>query len=336
MCNARTEVKDRITSATSLVCCSHARPDGDALGSMIALARSARSAGRSAMICLYDPPPARYAFLLEQEDVLPLDQLNDQATRADLLVVMDTCSESQLEPALPALREHSEDVIVIDHHQTFDGIGSARWIDTTAAATGVLVQELLESLGWWIDPLTADALATATLTDTGWLRFENTDSRALRSVGRLVDAGARLDRLYQRIYRGDRRERLLLEARALGGLELHSGGRVGVLTLHERDFRESGAHPEETENLVNQALRVTGVEVAVLLVEQEGTIRVSLRSQDHVDVSAIAARFGGGGHVRAAGFRSQASLESVSQALLEVLEGAVYPPTDKTESGEAG
>ena len=146
-----------------------------------------------------------------------------------------------------------------------------------------------------------EALAVAILTGTGWLRFSNTDSRCLRAMAYLIEVGIRPDVLYRRIYQSDRFEKLKLMGRVLENLELHSNDRLAVMSLTLADFEQTGARPDETENLINEAMRIGSIEAAVILVEHNDEIRVSLRSREIVDVSQVAASFGGGGHARAAG-----------------------------------
>ena len=195
------------------------------------------------------------------------------------------------------------DVVVLDHHQTFDGISEVAWIDSSAAATAVMVGEVLAALDWPIDATTAEALLTGALTDTGWLRYANADPRCLRVVADWLAGGVRPDGLYQKIYQTDRPERLKLLGVVLESLEFHAEGRLAVMLIRGEDFAGTGARPDETENMINEAFRVGEVEVSVLLVENADGARVSLRSRDLVDVSAIANRYGGGGHARAAGVR---------------------------------
>jgi phosphoesterase RecJ-like protein len=180
-----------------------------------------------------------------------------------------------------------------------------------------------------MDLAAAEALAVAITSDTGWLRFANTDSRCLRTVARLLEdgpsgAGVRMDKLYMRLFQCDRPQRLRLTARMLQSLELHCGDRLATMMIRKADFDATGALPEETENLVNEALRMACVETAILLVENGPApdgggpiVRVSLRSRDEVDVAAVAARFGGGGHARAAGVRQAVPIEKLRDELVK-------------------
>lgn len=319
------EIVARLRAANSLLCLTHIHPDGDGLGAMAALVLASRAAGKIAEAMLFERIPWRYTFLFPEAGEEPPDRLEDfpaAARRADCIVVLDTSSRSQLGDLAAALEEHRERTVVIDHHETGEDIGVLRWVDVSAAAVGVMTLELITALGWPMELPVVRALATAIVSDTGWLRFSNTDARCLHSLARLVEGGVVLDDLYQRIYQSDRLERVRLLERVLRSLEMHHDGQVAVMTIRQRDFAETGARPEETENLINEALRLASVEVAILLTERPdpapggGRIRVSLRSRSRVDVAKLASRFGGGGHARAAGLRSDEMLEALKAKLI--------------------
>ncbi|HOF17907.1 MAG TPA: DHHA1 domain-containing protein [Phycisphaerae bacterium] len=309
-------VAARLASAGRLVFVCHARPDGDTLGCAAAMTRAARAAGKGARTVLSDRLPAQYAWLFGAESPAPPAEFDALADAADAVVILDTCARAQLDALGGALGRVGPKLLVLDHHATRDDLGAARWIDTSAAATGVMVWELLGELSWPVDRPCAEALAAAILTDTGWLRFSSTDPRALRAVAGLVERGARPDALYRRLYQNDRPERLRLLTRMLDSLEWHCGGRLAVLTIRDADFEETGALPEETENLVNEPFRVGSVQAVVLLSEMPDCVRASLRSRDRVDVAAVAQAFGGGGHARAAGLRAQTDLETLKDRLV--------------------
>jgi phosphoesterase RecJ-like protein len=135
-------------------------------------------------------------------------------------------------------------------------------------------------------------------------------------MARLLDAGVRPDQLYSRLFHADRPERLALQAKALDSLELHGHGQIGTMQLLADDFNQTGARADETENVVNELLRIPQVQVAIMLIENGQNIRVNLRSRGTVDVAAIAHKFGGGGHARAAGLRSETPLNELKQKLL--------------------
>lgn len=330
------QVCRRFRSAGSFLIVTHARPDGDGLGSMAALARSARAAGKKAVALVPDAVPPRYAFLFADSPPGEAAQFDALADEADLIVIVDTCALAQLDGLQLSLASRREKIVTIDHHATADDVGAVQWQDTSAAAAGVMAAELIEALGWPVDLATAEALTTAVATDTGWARFANTDGRSLRALADWVDAGVRPDRLYKRLYQCDRPERLRLMTRMLDSLELFCGGRLAVMVIRRSDFQAAGARDDETENLINEALRIGTVETAVLLVEMAGFTRVSLRSRDAVDVSAIAARLGGGGHARAAGIRAEQGVDALRERLVEWCSRALGAAERRGSEGECG
>lgn len=317
-------VVEVLQAARSVVAVTHARPDGDGMGSMAGLARAGRAAGRRVDLIVPDEVPPQYEFLFEDRPPSGAEQFAQLAAGADAVVVLDTCSFSQLDQLADEIRHHSDKVVVIDHHTTRDEVGAVRWVDTSAAACGVMVGELLEALDWSLDAPVAEALLTATMTDTGWLRFANTDPRCLRRVATWLETGVRVDELYRRIYQSDRPERVRLMGRTLESLELHCEGRLAVMSIRADDFATTGARPDETENVVNEALRIGTVSAAVLVVEQDDCVRASLRSRGEIDVAEIAKRFGGGGHVRAAGCRQKTDLAAFKQQLVDACTEALH------------
>jgi len=311
-----TKVAQALRQAGSVLVVTHARPDCDGLGSMRALVAAARAAGKTAWMLVPDKLPPRQAWLFDDEKPAAAEQFAELAGRAELIVIVDTCAFKQLDGLEDAMRTNQDKIVVIDHHRTSDEIGDVQWMDEKAAATGVMVYELLAMLGWEITADIAEALAAAITTDTGWLRFANTDARALRTVASLLEAGVRLDELYRRIYQTDRPHRLRLMVRMLEELELYCDDRLAVMTIRKEDFEQTGARPDETENLINEAFRMDSVLAAVLLVEYSECVRVSLRSRDVVNVAAIAEAFGGGGHKRAAGFRATEDVDALKTRII--------------------
>jgi bifunctional oligoribonuclease and PAP phosphatase NrnA len=329
--SARWEIARRLSAARSIVLVTHDRPDGDAMGSMMALTLALRRQGKTALPTCCEPMPRRYAFLTEGEEFLDASAFASQVQAADCILVLDTSATRQLVPVAGAMAAVKDKVLVIDHHQTREDIAAVCWSDESAAAVGVLAAELFDELGWPMDAAIARAVMTAVCTDTGWMQYSNTDPRALGVVSRCLAAGVAADELYRTLFQNDRPQRLALLGRMLAGLALHMDGRLALMIATRDDFQRTGAGNDETENLVNEPMRIAGVCVSLLLVEQDGGIRGSLRSKAHVDagaggrvvdVAAVAQQFGGGGHARAAGFRMECSLEEAKGKVLEVLQRA--------------
>ena len=309
-------VVGRLADAGSMLLITHGRPDGDGLGSMQALATSARAAGKDVRTLVPDEIPARLGFMFDRQRPAGIDEFGALSEASDLIVILDTHALAQLDDLAEALGRLSDKIVVIDHHSTGAALSEVAWIDTSAAATGVMVGEVIDALKWPMDATIAEALLAAVLTDTGWLRFANTDGRCLHAVAHWTDMGVRPDILYRKIYQSDRPQRLVLMVRLLQSMEFHFDSQLAVMVLRSGDFDETGALRSETENMVNEALRIGTVESAILLVEDRDRVRVSLRSRDQVDVAALAGQFGGGGHRRAAGLRSAMQIDDLKAKLI--------------------
>lgn len=325
-----------IESARRTLIVSHVRPDGDAVGCAAALAgwlaALAAAAGRDGEVrtLFLSPVPDNYRFLLADEPWLlgrdiDAEQIDAGALDAyDLIVIVDTSSRVQLPGLGDYLSRRTGPVLVVDHHPPGDTVGTISLIDSRAAATGQILFELAAAAGWPLDAGQRDALFVAIATDTGWFRFSNTSGRTLAIAAALVDAGARPDELFAKVYQDYPPQRLYLLGLTLQTLELLCGNRLAVMRISRAMLESSGADSRLIENIVNEPLQIGSVEVSLLLVEQaDGAARASLRSRGAVDVNAVACRFGGGGHAQAAGVSLQMPLEQARQVLIDALNAAL-------------
>jgi len=316
----------RLASAESMLLITHARPDGDGLGSMQALASAARRAGKNARELVPGEIPARLGFMFDQSQLARMNEFASLAESSDLIVILDTHALAQLDEIAETIGRYFDKIVIVDHHSTGDTLSDVAWIDSSAAATGVMVGELIDALRWPMDAEIAEALLAAVMTDTGWLRFANTDGRCLRAVAHWTDMGVRPDILYRKIYQNDRPNRVSLMVKLLQSMEFFFDSQLAVMTLRSSDFDETGGFRSETENMVNEALRIGTVESSILLVEDVDQVRVSLRSRDEVDVAKLAGQFGGGGHQRAAGLRSGLPIDELKPQLVSAWGRAFENP----------
>jgi len=249
-------------------------------------------------------------------------------------IVLDTTAWAQLGAMADALKSSRAVKVVLDHHVSGDDLGAELFKDTDAEATGCLVIEAADHLGVPLAPEIARPAFVALATDTGWFRFSSTTSGTLRLASRLVDAGAQPDQLYKALYENDSYARLQLIGRALACTRTELGGRLICGWLTGADFTATGALPSDSEDIINTMLSVSGTEVAVILVEQStGGFKISLRSRCQVDCSAIAEKFGGGGHRKAAGAFLNEPLESARQKILDAVRAAMQVPRCDQETG---
>jgi phosphoesterase RecJ-like protein len=307
-----------IAQSNDILLTTHTRPDGDACGSVTALFEVLTSRGKKVSTVFLSQVPQWYEFLFTEKPSL-LDK--DISAKPDLLIIIDTNSLSQLPGFDEYLKHNTAPVLVIDHHVTADGLGDVELVDTTAAATAMIIFALLKYASWRITEKIAEALFTGIATDTGWFQFDNTDAGTYRVCADLADSGVNPAALYRRLYQNFSPQRFALMTAMLGTLELHFACRYASLRLLRCDFERTGAAYEDTENLIDECRRLGTVEAAALFVElKDSRIRCSLRSRGLVDVSRIAKKFGGGGHKMAAGTYLPGPLKSAEQLIKAELE----------------
>ena len=319
---------DLIKKSGNVLLTTHTKPDGDACGCIVVLSNVLKSMGKKSRALMLSQMPDWYDFLFAQKlpvlgEDIDLNRLTDRSFGAfDLIIIVDTNSLSQLPGFDQYLKQIDIPILIFDHHATADGLGDVELVDSSAAATGLIVYDLLNYAGWQINETIAEALFVAIATDTGWFQFRNTDSRVHRTCSELIDAGAKPIEIYHNLYQNFSYSRFKLTVAMLNTLQLHLDGRYATQHILQRDFEKTGATHKDTENLINECRRISTVEVAALFVElKDGRIRCSLRSTGDIDVSEIASKFGGGGHKMAAGTFLPGPLEEAKNAILiEVTE----------------
>jgi phosphoesterase RecJ-like protein len=321
-----------IEDSPRILVTTHVRPDGDACGCIAAISEVLRSTGKSVLPLLLSSVPQWYAFVFTEKvpvlgkDVRPEDLTRGAYADVDLVVIVDTGSYSQLTGLENYLRQSGKPVLVIDHHVTSDKLGRVEIMDETAGAAGLVLYDFLKYARQPITPTAAQALFVAIATDTGWFQLSNTDSRVFSGCAELVDFGAQPTELYRKLYQEFSRERFVLMVRMLDTLELHLDGRYASQQILLEDFTKTGAEPPDTENLVNECQRIGSVRVAALFIEhKDGRVRCSLRSGGDVDVSEVAAKFGGGGHRNAAGAFLPGPMENARRLIFDEIARRLSP-----------
>lgn len=314
---------DLIEKSSSVLITSHTNPDGDSCGCLLVMREVLEALGKEVKPLFLSSVPEWYEFLFDEkvpvlgEDV-ELEELKDGSFgEFDLIVIVDTNSYSQLPKFEQYLKQTEADVLVLDHHVTSDGLGCAELIDCNAAATGLIVFDLLKYAGWTCSKKAAESIFVAIATDTGWFQFANSDSRAFRCAAELIEAGVKPAEIYRHLYQNSSYPRFKLLIAMLNTLELHLDGRYASQHLLQRDFQQSGAAYEDTEDLINECHRISTVQASSLLVElPDGRTRCSLRSKGPIDVSKIAVKLGGGGHKRAAGAHLSVPMDQAKEIIL--------------------
>src|SRR5829696_8945681 len=309
-------VVDALRTHDRFVVTTHENPDGDALGSLLAMTLALRVLGKDVFMYLAGPAP-----LPREYHFMPLDALSRELPRdlaGRVLVAVDCANESRLGPDLRILHE-TPYTIDIDHHHDNTRFGDANLIVHDASSTGEVLRDVFRELDVEVSPEIAEALYIALVTDTGRFQYTNTTPKALRLAAELVESGADVHRVFQGVYESVQFAKLKLLARALDRAQIYDGGRIVVTFLRRNDFAEVGAEEPYSEGIIDFLRAVEGAELAALIREPPApgrpARRVSLRSSsDELDVSAIARASGdGGGHRQAAGFSSALEIPQIVQ-----------------------
>jgi bifunctional oligoribonuclease and PAP phosphatase NrnA len=287
------EVLRRIEERQRFLLTSHARPDGDAVGSALACCQILRSMGKEADVFLRDGVPRIYQPLPFADKVVQADRVNGDYEAA-ILLECDSVQRTRLE----GLEERF--LINIDHHLSGRPFAHVNWIDPTAVATAEMVYRLAREAGVKISAEIATCLYTALLTDTGSFMFEGTNEHTFALARELVLAGANPAHCARSVYFGHSTAKMRLLGAALSNL--HREGPLAWIWVTQEQMERFGAREEDCEGLVNYALSIQDVEVAAFFRElPDGRYRVSLRSKGALNVAAAAESFGGGGHACASG-----------------------------------
>jgi phosphoesterase RecJ-like protein len=298
----------------------HVRPDGDCIGSQVALALALRDLGKRVVCWNEDAVPRKLAFL----DVAGLFRLPEPGRRFDCVVATDCASYERLGTAGQALGRRQV-LINIDHHQSNTQYGDVNWVDSGVPSTGELIFRLFKSAGWTITPAIADCLFTAISTDTGSFQYSSTLPETYSAAGELVRLGADVARICEIVYQSYPLSRVLLLRHVYNRFRLAHQNRTAYVWLRKADYARTGARPDDSEGLIDHLRAIEPVTVACVFEELEPELtRISLRSKDsRVRVNEILAPFGGGGHTAAAGARIRGRPVDVQRRVLRAVETAL-------------
>ncbi len=309
-----TAIADALRSHERFLVVTHESPDGDALGSLLATTLALRTLGKDAVMYLAGetPVPREYEFMPFES----LVRIPPADAQERVLVAVDCAKAERIGD--PDATARAPLVLNIDHHHDNTRFGDANLIVADASSTGEVLRDLFAVLGVDLTPELAEPLYIALVTDTGRFQYANTTPKTLRLAAELVDAGADVHAVFQRVYESLEFAKLKLLARALERAEVLEGGRIVVSYLLRTDFAEVGAAEPYSEGIIDYLRAVEGAELAVLIRDQttdagearKGSLRSSI---DELDVSAIARLFGGGGHRQAAGFSTDKSVAEATE-----------------------
>ena len=308
------EIAALLLAQDKLVLCPHVSPDGDALGSTLALKMALEKAGKKVTVMVDDDVPKAFGFLPQIDCfVKPAD---GEVVEADLLVVLDASSLDRIGKVAQAVKAKA--VANIDHHISNTQFADYLYLNTEAAATAEILCNLVEKLGITPDKDLATCLYTGIYTDCGSFRYANTTPGTMRAAAKLLEYGARPNEISDALGTNTRANIEML-GKVLQTLAFYNDGKISTLEINS-DLYDKDVN---TDNFISFARYIEGVDVAVLFKAVEPTVtRVSMRSQD-TDVAAIALSFGGGGHIRAAGCTVELPLEQAKAKVLEAIGKAL-------------
>jgi len=311
------QIVDAIRVRQRFVVCSHARPDGDSIGSALAMAYALRALGKTVRVVNSDPAPAPIQAFPGVPDIEIADRIDGEF---DAAIVME-CSDLS-RTGVGGLDRFF--VINIDHHPGNKGYGDIRWFDDSAAACGEMVFALIRALDVPLSIEIATHIYLTILTDTGSFHYSSISPRTFDICRQAVEAGVDPVLVARNVYDSNNMGRLKLFGSVLRAMQLDRSGRIAIVYLDHEMAREAGGTYEDTEGLVNLPLTVKDIQAVVFFKQIEGEeYRVSLRSKGDVDVGSVAKAFGGGGHKNAAGCTVTGAIDSVQKLFIQKIEQAI-------------
>lgn len=310
------QIKEAIGRSRTFFIAGHIKPDGDTIGTALALSSLLKRLGKKPEVYSREPIPSYFSFL---NGIKQIKVTEKTCREFDCAIILE-CANTERMGDIISL-EQATFVINIDHHAHFNNFGHINYVDPSASSSAQQVFNLFNFLGKGITKDEAEALYVGLVTDTGKFQQTNTSEEAFRMAAELVKAGVRPPLIYEKIYASMTYSSLKLLGMALNTLDLSPGGQIASIEIKESMYQKTHSNVTETENIINHTMMIPGVSVGVLLRETEtpGIIKISLRSRSGYDVNKVAQHFGGGGHRNAAGCSVKGTLKSVKKQALQYL-----------------
>jgi bifunctional oligoribonuclease and PAP phosphatase NrnA len=300
----------------------HEEPDGDSIGSQLALARYIRASGKQVTIVNRGVIPAKYRFIPDSNLILAPSQLNIE-DNFDLAIFVDCPRMERTGGILPRITDNTA-IINIDHHPDNAAYGTVNLIDPSISSVGEILCDFFEDSEIIIDNNMAIALYVAIITDTGRFRYQSTTRRTMEVAGRLIEMGADPREICDKVYYSLLPGTLRMTGQVLSGIKFYENGKICLLQMERSNLIDNKLDIGETDGLTDYSLFGDGVVVGALLKEINAIkTKVSLRSRDSIDVSLLAHKYGGGGHRNAAGYTLELSLKSTEEKVLNDLKGLI-------------
>lgn len=314
------QIIQKLKSAKTVAVGGHMRPDGDCIGSELAIAYVLKHLGKKVTVFNQDIVPAKLAFL----DPKKILRGPKKSKHYDCVVATDCASYERMGTVCEVIGKRGT-LINIDHHGSNSRYGDINWIDSNSASSGEMIFRLIKQANWTITPDIADCLFTAISTDTGSFQYATTRPFTYHTAAELVTKGANLARICEEVYQNYPLSRVKLQKHLYNSFKLIANNKIAYFWIRQTDYDKAGSIPDESEGLIDHIRDIKGVKVACLFEEIEPEItRISLRSKlPELDVSAIAMFFGGGGHQSAAGARIPGKQQTIQRQVLSAIKKAL-------------
>ncbi len=321
------ELGELLSGARSVLIFSHINPDPDAIGSSMALCLTLRQQGVRSFVVVDGPLPEYMAFMEEgfgpaedggEGSLSPLTADQDIIEEPDISLCID-CSDDRRIAGREKSFARGKVTVAIDHHQISECSRDHYYVDSGAAACSQIVYELMGEMGWPLDHKIAEVLYTGLDGDTGCFMHSNTTSQVLRMAADLLECEVDINKINVNLFQSKSLPAVRIEARTLQQMELIAGGRAVLARIREEDLEACGAEVEDASQVIDALREIRGVEIAALLKQDGDKVRATMRAKTDCNVAAIAGTFGGGGHIKAAGFSCAEPMDQVYDRLKEAV-----------------
>ena len=307
------QIADKLWAEDNFILVGHAIPDGDCIGSLVGLYLGLASVGKKCSMFLADPVPPIYRYLAGSDKI----EILNQGISGETIVYLDCSDVQRVGEKEAGYLKKTRCTINIDHHYTNDVFADYNLVDAGAAATAEIIFNLLDAMKIKLNQDIASALYTGIVMDTGRFNYSNTTSRTMRIAAALLDTGLDLDAIRINLFESRPRKEIQVLGQALQSLAFSEDGRIAWVCLSYEQLTDMNAVEIYPEDIINYTRMIAGVEVGLSFREIEpGIVKIGFRSKNQADVSAIAARWGGGGHKKAAGARQNGTLEEVTRLVI--------------------
>lgn len=310
-------IADEIRKFNKIGISFHVSPDGDALGSALALLQGLRKLNKASYIMSKDKMPDNLIFLPISEEITGSSY--SVLKNTDCVIVLDCGNVARISADLN-ISNRDYTLINIDHHLVNDAYGDINYVDANSASVGEIIYKILDLLSINIDNNISTCLYTSLISDTGSFRYSNTTATTHNIAGKLINSGLDFSEIHRNVFENKKIQRIKLYGMAINTIKLYKNDQICIMQITKEMLKKLGLEKLDTADVISFGMQIGSVEVAALLKESDDGIKISLRSKNKVDVSKIAECFGGGGHKRAAGLLINSSLKATEQLIIKTLE----------------